>query len=112
MIFFRLAILKQKLAKEIEAKDMKDEKKKKEQELEKEREVELAFLKEEESEIRQENNEQIKTKRLIDNVFAATDDKVNEEVCILLSNYRGKFNLNIEIYINKNNVFFFKRLFW
>ena len=66
-------------------------KKKKEQEEEsrKRTQNEHAFILEEQNIIRAENNDQLKTKRLIDNMMFSSSSNVGNEVCELLANYRG-----------------------
>ena len=85
----RHEILKKKLAREkLEEQSTKD-KEKSEADIEKERQVEMAFLNEEQREIQREHADQMVTKRLIDNMMLAPTKNVNNEVCALLSNFKG-----------------------
>ena len=63
------------------------EKKKKEMEAIKNQED--AFLTQEAEAMKKEQNDQMKTKRLIDNMMCTNAGHSNEEICQLLSNYKG-----------------------
>lgn len=86
----------------------KNDKKKKDAELA--NQTEIAFMNEEAQAIRDEHSELIKTKRIIDKVALAPPEKVNQEVCELLCNYRGIIlasNYNFLLCIKKNYEPFF-----
>lgn len=55
----------------------------------KEQDIENAFLNNEKKEIQKERNDQLRTKRLIDSMMLAPPQNLNNEVCNLLSNFKG-----------------------
>lgn len=60
--------------------------------IEREKKIEEAFISEENKAVRQEQNDQLHTKRLIDNMMLAEPKTVNKEVCELLANFKGNFS--------------------
>lgn len=90
-LFTRYEILKKNLAKETIEKKTLVEKEMNENQARLDKDIELAFLNQEQEAIEKEHADQMVTKRIIDKMMTATPDEFINEVCVLLSNYKGSF---------------------
>lgn len=77
------------MEKELSAKKMMEINSRNKNELEVQQREEEAFVEAEKEEIRKENNEIVKTKRIVDRMMTAAPAHLSNEICLLLSNYKG-----------------------
>lgn len=85
----RLEILQKKQAKQTRDMELLAEREKKKQDEDEQKRQEDFFLEAERKACAKEHNDQIKTKRLIDNMMTARPERLQNETCELLANYRG-----------------------
>ena len=85
----RFEILKKKLGKEEIAKSSLKNAEKKDKERDQEKVIEEAFLSEEQKVLEKEHADQMLTKRQVDKMMLAHPSQVNNETCVLLSNFAG-----------------------
>lgn len=91
--------MEKKYQKFVNEKELEEKKKRERDEIEKNQREEQAFLESENNEIERENNEQLKTKRIIDKMVASTPNRMMNEMCELLANYKGILQMYFATYI-------------